>query len=446
MNYSTLSRYKSMISIDELKSKQEKICVVGLGYVGLPLAVLLAKHFSVVGFDVKRERIEELKNGVDRTNEVLSGNLSEVKIEFSTDPSVIKNAKFIILAIPTPVDKNNLPDLSPVEKATITVGRNLAPGSVVVYESTVYPGVTEEICLPILEKESRLKAGEDFKIGYSPERVNPGDKEHTIDKVYKIVSSQDEESLEVIAGVYGAITKIHRASSIKVAEAAKVIENTQRDLNIALMNELSVIFHMMNIDTKEVLAAAETKWNFLKFYPGMVGGHCIGVDPYYLTFKAEQLGYKPEVILAGRRINDSMGGYIAKEVIKKAAELGKKADTLKILIAGITFKENIPDIRNSKVFDIYQELLNRKLKAEVYDPVGDSQLVKEEYGIELISAPKIGAYDVIIIAVAHDEFAQKPVEEWKKLFVGKSEGLLADLKGILNKKSAAQAGLAYWRL
>lgn len=434
-----------MVVFEQLKNKQEKICVVGLGYVGLPLAVLLARHFSVVGFDIKKERVAELKRGIDRTGEVLSGNLGEVKIDFTDDAAKIKECKFIILAIPTPVDKTNQPDLTPVEKATEMVGKNLAAGSIVVYESTVYPGVTEDICVPILEKNSGLRAGIDFKVGYSPERVNPGDREHSIDKIYKIVSGQDEESLKVISAVYGSITKVHEAPSIKVAEAAKVIENTQRDLNIALMNELSIIFHKMGIDTQAVLNAAGTKWNFLKFYPGLVGGHCIGVDPYYLTFKAQQLGYNPEVILAGRKINDAMGAYVAREAMKIAVESGKDAARLKVLIAGITFKEDVPDVRNSKAADIYSELQILGVKPIVCDHLGDRHLVKEEYGIDLADCQDSGEFDMIIIAVAHKEFKQKGLLGWKKMLT-RDNPLIIDVKGILNQKEVGEAGINYWRL
>ncbi len=434
-----------MVNFDNLLSKKEKICVVGLGYVGLPLAVLLAKKFAVVGFDINKQRIEELKKGIDKTGEVNESELKNTNIEFSADSEIIKTASFIILAIPTPVDKDNRPDLGLVEKATVMVGKNLRQGAIIVYESTVYPGVTEDICLPILEKESGLKGGIDFKIGYSPERVNPGDKEHGIDKIIKIVSGQDQESLQIIAGVYGAITTVYEASSIKVAEAAKVIENTQRDLNIALMNELSVIFHKMDIDTKEVLKAAGTKWNFLKFYPGLVGGHCIGVDPYYLTYKAEQIGYNPEVILAGRRINDFMGKWIVDELIKKAVELGKNISKLKVLIAGFTFKENVPDIRNSKVFDIYKALISLGLKPVVYDPIADIIETKREYGLDLVNSLSSELFDVVVVAVSHNEFKDKKIDDWKKLMSGQ-QSLLADVKGIYNSQEASELGIVYWRL
>lgn len=434
-----------MVKFEDLKNKKEKICVVGLGYVGLPLAVLLAKHFSVTGFDIKTSRIDDLKKGLDKTGEVPESDLKSALIEYTDDPQKIKEAKFLILAIPTPVDSANKPDLKLLEAATALVGKSLSAGTAVVYESTVYPGVTEDVCAPILEKESGLKCGKDFKVGYSPERVNPGDKEHTIDKIYKIVAGQDEESLDLIARVYGEITKIYRAASIKVAEAAKVIENTQRDINIALMNELAVIFHKMDIDTREVLAAAGTKWNFLKFYPGLVGGHCIGVDPYYLTHKAEELGYNPEVILTGRRINDSMGQWVAEEILKKATRSSEDPTNLKILIAGITFKENVPDIRNSKVYDIYQVLLAKGLKPLVCDPIADKEEVKREYDVDLCDCATASGMDAIIVAVAHDEFKNMKPADWKKVMSGK-EPLLVDIKGLYDVKEVTALGLNYWRL
>src|SRR3989338_4867058 len=354
-----------MVSFEELKSKQECVCIVGLGYVGLPLAVLLSKHFDVMGFDVNEKRAAALRQGSDATGEVAIGALQSAAIEYSTDPEAIRRAKFIIVAVPTPVDEHNIPDLTLVKKATETVGKHLVQGTIVVYESTVYPGVTEDICLPILEKESGLRGGADFKIGYSPERVNPGDKTHTIDKVTKVVSAMDEESLEVVASVYGAITNVFRARSIKVAEAAKVIENTQRDLNIAFMNELAVLFHKMGFSVYDVLEAARTKWNFLPFEPGLVGGHCIGVDPYYLTYKAQEVGHTPEVILAGRGINDSMHKFIAHQIVKTMVRMGKDVKRSQFVILGITFKENIPDARNSKVAALYKELMDFGVKPVV---------------------------------------------------------------------------------
>ncbi|HLD60855.1 MAG TPA: nucleotide sugar dehydrogenase [Patescibacteria group bacterium] len=433
-----------MVTFESLQQKEEKVAVVGLGYVGLPLAVALAKHFAVVGFDIKKDRVEELQKGVDKTNEVSSDLLRASTIEFTSDPAKLSETKFIIVAVPTPVDAGNIPDLGIVERATVMVGKNLTKDSVVVYESTVYPGVTEDICVPILEKESGLKAGTDFKVGYSPERINPGDKEHTIDRVTKVVAGMDAESTELIANVYGAITNIFKATSIKVAEAAKVIENTQRDLNIALMNELSVIFKKMDISIYDVLAAAGTKWNFLKFYPGLVGGHCIGVDPYYLTYKAQMLGYHPEVILAGRKINDSMGSWVVAEVVRHLVTTGKNPSSLKVLIAGITFKENIPDIRNSKVVDIYNGLLQYGVKPYIYDPMADATEVKHEYGIEISQLDKLPPVDVVIVAVAHDQFRAMKGSDWKK-FVNGNEALLVDIKNMYNKTDIEREGLAYWR-
>jgi len=433
-----------MLSIESLKSKQEKICVVGLGYVGLPLAARLAKNFSVIGFDVNEKRVAELKQGIDRTKEVEEKELKEVAIEYSTDPKSIARSKFIIVAVPTPVDSGNIPDLTLVEKATSTVGQNLTKDSVVVYESTVYPGVTEDVCAPLLEKMSGLKAGSDFKVGYSPERVNPGDKEHTIDRVTKVVSGMDQESLELTAEVYGSITKVFKAASIKVAEAAKVIENTQRDLNIALMNELAVIFSQMGFSVYDVLRAAGTKWNFLKFKPGLVGGHCIGVDPYYLTYKAQTFGYHPQVILAGRRINDSMGAWMVQEIMKSAVKLGKNVSSLNVLIAGMTFKENVSDIRNSKVFDIYQELARYGIKPFVHDPYADKEDVKHEYGVELCDLESLPKIDLLIMAVAHEDYKNKSLSEWKKILGNGC--LIADVKGLFERDEVEKEGMRYWSL
>ena len=436
-----------MLKFEEIQSKKAKICVVGLGYVGLPLAVLLAKKYEVIGFDINAKKIEELKNNIDRTGEVGTEGLKQTTIDFTADPVRIKEAKFIIAAIPTPVDEFNKPDLSLVEKATETVGRNLTVDAIVVYESTVYPGVTEEICLPILEKESGLRGGVDFKIGYSPERVNPGDKEHTIDKIVKVVSGMDEESLDVIDQVYGSITSggTFRASSIKVAEAAKVIENTQRDLNVALMNELAIIFNRMDFSIYDVLAAAGTKWNFLKFFPGMVGGHCIGVDPYYLTYKAEGLGHNPEVILAGRRMNDSMAKYIARQIIKKMANMGHDFHKDKVAILGMTFKENIPDIRNSKVFNLYKEFRDYGITPLVYDPQADKNEVQHEYGISLCNKEDLQHLNTIVVAVAHDEFKKLGVSDYKTMMNEKNL-LVADVKHILKKEDFENSGINYWSL
>lgn len=432
-----------MVSIESLKNKQEKICVVGLGYVGLPLAVELAKHFFVLGFDIKKDRIEELKNGFDRTKEVEKEKLLSSSLQYTFEPQDIKNCKFIIVAVPTPVDANNLPDLFLVEKATEMVGKNLVKDSIVAYESTVYPGVTEDICLPILEKESGLKFGDDFKLAYSPERINPGDKEHTINRVVKIVSASDEVALEVVAGVYSSITQVFKAKSIKVAEAAKVIENTQRDLNIALMNELAVIFSKLDISTYDVLEAAGTKWNFLKFTPGLVGGHCIGVDPYYLTYKAKQIGYDSKVILSGRQINDSMAKFIVDEVERKLNKENKTLNSLQASMFGITFKENVPDSRNSKAVDILKELKNRGAQVQVYDPLAYEDEVQHEYNLKLSKKEDLELVDILFIVVAHDNFKDdlKDVNHFLK-----PGGLVVDIKNILNKGEIISQGFNYWTL
>lgn len=436
-----------MVNFEDLANKKEKICVVGLGYVGLPLAVLLSKKFAVIGHDANAEKIKELKNGLDRTGEVGTEGVKEARIDFTDDPSEIKKAKFIILAIPTPVDEHNDPDLEPLKRATATVGKNLAAGSIVVYESTVYPGVTEEICLPILEKESGLKCGQDFKIGYSPERVNPGDKEHAIDRIVKVVSAMDAESLNVVDKVYGSITNggTFRAASIKVAEAAKAIENTQRDLNVALMNELAIIFQRLGISIYDVLDAAGTKWNFLKFTPGLVGGHCIGVDPYYLTYLAESLGHHPEVILAGRRINDSMGRFVARQIIKEMSKMDKVISAARVAILGITFKENIPDTRNSKVVDLYKEMAAFGLQPLVYDPRADKKEVEKEYGIKLCDWSDLKNLDLIVLAVPHKEFKEKSAQDFRAL-MNSDRLLFADVKKVFEKGDFAKLGVNYWSL
>ncbi len=424
-----------------------KIAVVGLGYVGLPVAVAFGKRDEVIGFDISEPRIAELKAGRDSTREVLTEDLKAAKIFYTTDPASLRQGDFVIVTVPTPIDDAKRPDLTPVIKATETVGRNLKKGAIVVYESTVYPGVTEEICVPILERESGYKCGADFKVGYSPERVNPGDREHTFTKIQKVVSGQDAESLEVIAETYGSVVTagIHRASSIKVAEAAKVIENTQRDLNLALMNELSVLFNKMGIDTREVLEAAGTKWNFLRFEPGLVGGHCIGVDPYYLTFRAEQIGYHPQVILAGRRINDSMGKHVAEQTVKHLIHAGKSVKGSKVLVLGLTFKEDIPDIRNTRVVDIINELTDYGCEVHCYDPHANSDEVREEYGLKMLEKPDARApYDSVVVAVKHRQFQELGVDALKKLTGGPS--VLVDVKGLFTAADAQNAGMSYWRL
>ncbi|MFH0798587.1 MAG: nucleotide sugar dehydrogenase [Pseudomonadota bacterium] len=426
---------------------KRKIAVVGLGYVGLPVAVAFGKHDEVIGFDISVRRIAELKEGRDLTGEVNAEDIRSTKINFTSDPTSLKTADFIIVAVPTPIDDAKRPDLTPVIKASETVGRNLSRGAIVVYESTVYPGVTEDVCLPILERESGLKASIDFKVGYSPERINPGDREHTFTKIKKVVSGEDSASLDIIAAVYSSVVTagVHRASSIKVAEAAKVIENTQRDLNLALMNELSVLFNKMGIDTREVLEAAGTKWNFLPFEPGLVGGHCIGVDPYYLTYKAEQIGYHPQVILAGRRINDSMGKYVAEQTVKHMIASGKTIKGSRVLVLGITFKEDIPDIRNTRVVDIIGELKEYGCDVHVYDPYADCQEVYEEYGLKLLANPSdCASYDGVVVAVKHRQFRELGIEGLKRLSGGSS--VLADVKGIFCADEARAQGMTYWRL
>ena len=431
--------------LKDFKEGREKIAVVGLGYVGLPLATLLGKRFRVIGFDIDPKRVEELKRGCDKTGEVETEEIKRANVEFTSNPEKLREAMLIIVTVPTPIDEHKIPDLRPLKAATRTVGRNLTPGSVVVYESTVYPGTTEEICVPILEEESGLKYKEDFKVGYSPERVNPGDKNHTIEKIIKVVSACDEESLELLSQIYGSVIEagIHRAPNIKTAEAAKVIENTQRDLNIALINELALIFHKLGIDTRDVLEAAATKWNFLRFEPGLVGGHCIGVDPYYLTFKAQEVGHHPEVILAGRRINDSMGKFIAESTVKLMIKEGKQILNSKVLIMGVTFKENIKDIRNSRVIDIYNELTSYGIKPYVYDPYAEEEDVKREYGIELLKNPQQEApYDAVIVAVKHDQFKELRPEFFKE--ISASKPIVVDVKGIYDREKFKD--LILWRL
>ena len=426
------------------------ICVLGLGYVGLPLAVLFGKKFNVIGFDINPQRIEELKKGYDRTGEVTTEELKAANLTFTTDPEKISEAEVIIITVPTPIDEHKIPDLGSLKLATETVGKYMKKGATVVYESTVYPGVTEEICVPILEKESGLKWKRDFHVGYSPERVNPGDKEHTIEKIVKVVAGDTPETTEFLAELYGSVIKagIHKAPDIKTAEAAKVIENTQRDLNIALMNELSIIFNKMGIDTKAVLEAAATKWNFLRFEPGLVGGHCIGVDPYYLTFKAQAIGYHPEVILAGRRINDYMGKFVAENTVKKLIKAGKAVKKSKVLILGLTFKENISDIRNTKVIDIYNELKEYGIEVYIHDPHAYPEEAKQIYGIELLDdVDKHKPYDAIIVAVKHKCFIEEfDLTRFKSLMENGDRPVLIDVKGIYDKEKAASEGFLYWRL
>ena len=432
-------------SLADFESRQRKIAVVGLGYVGLPLAVALAEKFDVLGYDIDSLRVEELRRGVDRTGEVESERLRRINIHYTSSEEELSRCSLFIVTVPTPIDSHKTPDLTSVKKATETVGRHMKAGSVVVYESTVYPGVTEEVCVPILERVSGLRYMEEFKVGYSPERINPGDKEHTFENIVKVVSGCDGETLELLAGVYGAVVKagVHRAPNIKTAEMAKVIENTQRDLNIALMNEIAVICHRIGIDTKDVLTAAGTKWNFLRFEPGLVGGHCIGVDPYYLTFKAQELGYHPEVILAGRRINDSMGKFVGESTVKLMIMEGKQVLGTKVLIMGITFKENIRDIRNSRVIDIYRELKDHGIEPFVYDPYAEALEVEREYGISLLKDPREQApYDAVVVAVKHEPFRSLTPEFFKS--ISNSRPIVVDVKGIYDKE--AFKDLVLWRL
>jgi len=427
-------------------SKNFNIAVVGLGYVGLPLAVHLSKHFNVVGFDISERKIDQLKHNIDMTNEVGAQGLKDSNVKYTSDGSQLADRDIIIVAVPTPVDHYNNPNLAPVIGASRTIAKHMKKGCIVVYESTVYPGVTEDICIPELEKESGYKFGQDFKVGYSPERINPGDKVHTLVTVKKVVSGSDEETLETLAYVYGKVVEagIHKASCIKVAEAAKIIENTQRDINIAFVNELSVLFNKLGIDTKEVLAAAGSKWNFLPFQPGLVGGHCIGVDPYYLVHKAKDVGMYPRIIAAGRRINDEMGSYIADQCIKSIAKHGKKIVGARIGIMGITFKENVPDIRNSKVLDIINELKKYNVEIFVQDPHADPEEVAQEYGIHLVAEEELKNLDVLIVAIAHSAYKAKNVDQLEALFVDKP--IILDIKGFLKDNSIFNPEWVYWTL
>ena len=431
----------------KLIQREEKLAVVGLGYVGMPLAVAFARKVDVIGYDLNSQKIALYKEGKDPTNEVGDEAVKNTTVEFTTDEEKLKEARFFIVAVPTPVNRDHTPYLGPVESASEIVGRNLMPGSIVVYESTVYPGVTEEVCVPILEQFSGLKCGKDFKVGYSPERINPGDKVHRLETITKIVSGMDEESLETIAKVYELVIDagVYRAESIKVAEAAKVIENSQRDINIAFMNELSIMFNRMGIDTQAVLKAAGTKWNFLKFTPGLVGGHCIGVDPYYLTYRAEMLGYHSQIISAGRRINDDMGRYVARSVVKKLIAADKAVKNARVAILGVTFKENCPDTRNSKVIDIVRELEEYGIKPFVVDPEADAEEAKRLYGLELSRMEDLRDMDAVVIAVAHEVFKALSVESLESLY-GEGKRVLADVKGILNKDEMVRRGFVYWRL
>lgn len=437
-----------MVKYEEIKNQHESLALIGLGYVGMPIAVEFANRgIKVIGFDLNKAKIETYKSGIDPTNEVGDDIIKKTKVEFTSDEKDLKRAKFHIVAVPTPVNNDHTPDLTPVEGASEILGRNLTRGSVVVFESTVYPGVTEDICVPILERASGLKCGIDFKIGYSPERINPGDKVHRLSTITKIVSGMDKETLDLVAKVYEIVVDagVYKAETIKVAEAAKVIENSQRDINIAFMNELSIIFNRMGIDTKSVLEAASTKWNFLKFYPGLVGGHCIGVDPYYLTYKAEELGYHSQIILSGRRINDDMGKYVAENIVKNLIVADKAVKGARVAILGFTFKENCPDTRNTKIIDIVNELNEYGINPVIADPTADSAEAKRLYGVDFVSVDKIINMDAVVLAVAHKEFASFTMKQIGDFF-GTGKKVLLDLKGLMDRKEYEQAGYIYWRL
>jgi len=433
-----------------LLKKQEKVAVIGLGYVGMPIAVAFAKKIQVIGFDLNTKKIDLYKSGIDPTNEVGDDGIRKTTVNFTSDETKLQNAKFHIIAVPTPINSDKTPDLSPVEGASRIVGRNLTKGSIVVYESTVYPGVTEDICIPILEKESGLKCGIDFKVGYSPERINPGDKVHRLENIIKIVSGMDEESLDEISKVYELVIEVgvHRAGSIKVAEAAKVVENSQRDINIAFMNELAMVFDRMGIDTKEVVEAMNTKWNALGFTPGLVGGHCIGVDPYYFVYEAEKLGYHSQIVLSGRKINDGMGKFVADAIIKKLILANKVVRQAKVVILGIAFKENTPDTRNSKVVDIINSLREYGIDPIVVDPEADAGEAKHEYGIDIKDITEVHDADCLVLAVAHDTFKKMNWDEIDSLYgeLKNNEKVIIDVKSILDRKKIEEKGYSYWRL
>ena len=439
-----------MTLYEKIINRQEKLALVGLGYVGMPIAVEFAKHVDVIGFDINKAKIEAYRSGKDPTREVGDDVIKNSSVEWTYDEKKLKEAKFIIVAVPTPVNKDTTPDLAPVIGSSEIVGRNLTKGAIVVYESTVYPGVTEETCVPILERESGMKCGVDFKVGYSPERINPGDKVHRLTNIKKIVSGMDEDALETIASVYGIVVEagVHKASCIKVAEAAKVIENSQRDINIAFMNELSIIFNKMGIDTLEVLEAAGTKWNFLPFRPGLVGGHCIGIDPYYLTYRAEQFGYHSQIILSGRRINDDMGKYVAEQTVKQLIKADKPISHAKVGCLGITFKEDCPDTRNSKVDDIIKELNEYGIKPLVCDPVADAADAKRFYGVDLVPLSEFKDLDCLIIAVAHKEFKALPDEDIEAMFKNEpnKRKVIVDVKGVRDKNAFISKEYKYFRL
>ncbi len=433
-----------------LISGTEKLALVGLGYVGMPIAVEFAKHIKVIGFDINEKRVNEYKNGIDATNEVGEA-IKNTTVEFTADPSKLSEARFIVVAVPTPVKDDKTPDLSPIEGASRIVGQNLSKGTIVVFESTVYPGVTEDICVPIIERESGLRCGEDWKIGYSPERINPGDRVHTLTSIQKVVSGMDEESCAEIKKVYDIIIKAGTfpVSDIKTAEAVKVIENSQRDINIAFMNEVAIICDKLHIDTAEVLDGMNTKWNALGFRPGLVGGHCIGVDPYYLTSAAEKLGYHSRIILNGRKVNDSMGAFVADAAIKEMIEAGMAPKKAKVVILGITFKENCPDTRNSKVVDIITRLREYEITPVVYDPWADAAVAKQEYGVSLVPLDQLPKADCLIVAVGHTQFRSMSVMQLKEMFrqeLADEEKVLIDVKSLYRMDELKASGMRFWRL
>lgn len=443
---------KTNIELDlyqQIVTKEANISLVGLGYVGMPIAVAFARKANVIGFDISEEKVDLYKQGIDPTKEVGNEVIKETTVQFTSDENELKNAKFHIVAVPTPVNSDHTPDLRPIQSASRTLGRNLTKGAIVVYESTVYPGVTEDICVPILEQESGLKCGIDFKVGYSPERINPGDTVHRLETIIKVVAGMDEESLDIISKVYELVVDagVYKAESIKVAEAAKVIENSQRDINIAFMNELSIIFNKMGIDTKAVLKAAGTKWNFLNFSPGLVGGHCIGVDPYYLTYKAEQLGYRSQIILSGRRINDDMGKYVVENLIKNLIKANISVQDAKVAILGFTFKEDCPDTRNTRVIDIVEELKEYGITPMIADPVADIEEAKHEYGVSFNTMEEVKEMDAVILAVAHKEFmvlSESDISAWFKS--SNDDKVLLDIKGVLDRNEYEAKEYKYWRL
>lgn len=434
---------------DKLVDKAESLALVGLGYVGMPIAVAFArKGLNVIGFDLNKEKIELYKNGIDPTKEVGDEVITQTTVQFTADEKELQKAKFIIVAVPTPVNTDHTPDLTPVIGASEIVGRNLTPGSIVVYESTVYPGCTEDVCIPILEKQSGLKCGVDFKVGYSPERINPGDKVHRLENIHKIVSGIDEESLREIKAVYDLVIEVgtHPVSNLRTAEAVKVVENSQRDINIAFMNELAMVFDKMGIDTNEVVDGMNTKWNALGFRPGLVGGHCIGVDPYYFTYEAEKLGYHSQIILNGRIVNDSMGAYVADAAIKKMIEAGQAPKKSKVVILGLTFKENCPDCRNSKVADIIKRLDEYGIAPEVVDPWADPKAAKHEYGVDLMNLEDVHDADCVIVAVAHNEFKEMGLSGVMRLFVENEQKVLIDVKGLYSIQDLSTVNVLWWRL